>query len=674
MSVARACRGTPACAVVPPMTERRATRRHAPRGRGGRSLLSFDIRWPKLPKMPHVADLRSHRGVWVAAGLVAILLAAVVADVASSFGRIHPGVTVGGVALGGMTTGEARAALLKEMEPRVALPVTVAYESRRWTVKSARIGARFTPQVYVERAYALGREGSPARALGDRIGAWFGRRQLPLAVEADDEKLGGLIAELGKAVFVPARDAGVVIEGTKVTRVSAASGRRVLDARLAQAVVEAFVSPQRIVRLPVETYAPRVADSDADQAYLDAQKMLSGDLELTYETKSWKFTPDKLAHWIAFRPVPFTEASRTPSPTATAETGLETASATATTGPGPASAVRMVLQAYVSAAEVSSTLEPVVTGLGKPAKDATFNVRGKSVTVVPGQVGTGVDIVALSTAIDTALKAGGPRAVPLSLTKTAPRITTEQARGMGIRELISSYSTEYDAGNRPRVNNIHTLAQALDGKLVPPGGTFSFNGAVGERTAEKGYQEAPAIVNGRLVPQLGGGICQIGTTFFNAVFFSGFPVLERTNHSFYISHYPKGRDCTVSWGGPDFRWKNDTKNWVLVKTDYDSSSITISLYGTDPGYKVAYTTGPFTNVRPYATSEEKDPTLPVGERHVVDSGVDGRKVIVVRTVTLNGALVRKDDFVSVYRPKDATVKVGTQAPSQPATETPKPGT
>ncbi len=96
------------------------------------------------------------------------------------------------------------------------------------------------------------------------------------------------------------------------------------------------------------------------------------------------------------------------------------------------------------------------------------------------------------------------------------------------------------------------------GRCIAPGETFSFNGTVGPRTAEKGYQEAGAIVNGELVPQLGGGICQVGTTIFNTVFESGLPVVERHNHSFYISHYPKGRDATVSWGGPDFKFRNDT--------------------------------------------------------------------------------------------------------------------
>jgi vancomycin resistance protein YoaR len=241
---------------------------------------------------------------------------------------------------------------------------------------------------------------------------------------------------------------------------------------------------------------------------------------------------------------------------------------------------------------------------------------------------------------------------------------------MGIVERISTYTTTYPAGAKDRVNNIHTLATALNDKLIPPGGTFDFNATVGERTAAKGYREAPAIVNGKLVPQLGGGICQIGTTFFNTVFFSGLPVVERKNHSFYISHYPKGRDCTVTWGGPNLRWTNDTSTWIVIKTAFTNSSVTISLYGTDPGYDVAYTTTDFMNIRPHPVVEVPDPTLLAPARVIEDGGVDGSKVIVVRTVSKGGVVVRTDTFVSLYKPKEETVRVGTKIKSVPTTSTP----
>ena len=180
---------------------------------------------------------------------------------------------------------------------------------------------------------------------------------------------------------------------------------------------------------------------------------------------------------------------------------------------------------------------------------------GGRVTIKPRQVGLGPDLESLARDLAFACVSGKPRTAKLQLIEVQPRLTTEAARAMGVADRISTFTTTYSSSNKQRVNNVHLIATAFNNKLVPPGGVFSFNGTVGERTAAKGYQEAPAIVNGKLVPQLGGGICQVGTTFFNTVFFSGLPIVERRNHSFYISHYPKGRDCTVSWGGPDFKWQ-----------------------------------------------------------------------------------------------------------------------
>jgi vancomycin resistance protein YoaR len=165
-------------------------------------------------------------------------------------------------------------------------------------------------------------------------------------------------------------------------------------------------------------------------------------------------------------------------------------------------------------------------------------------------------------------------------------------------------------------------------------------------------------------------VCQVGTTFFNTVFFSGLPVIERHNHSFYISHYPKGRDATVSWGGPDFKFRNDTANWILIRTAVTASTLTIALYGTDPGYDVHYSTGPFTDVVPHKVVEVPDPARKKGSRLVEDGGVDGCSCVVVRTVYgKDGQVVRKDTFVSHYDPKTETVRVGTKEPSVTPTGT-----
>jgi len=311
--------------------------------------------------------------------------------------------------------------------------------------------------------------------------------------------------------------------------------------------------------------------------------------------------------------------------------------------------------------------------VGTPARDAKFKTSKGTVTIVPSQNGVGADLALLAKDITATLKDSSDpaRTVEIKTTVTEPKLTTERARSMGITQRISTFTTTYDGSNAPRTSNIHTLGDALDGKLVAPGATFSFNGAVGERTAAKGYQEAPAIVKGKLVPQLGGGICQVGTTVFNAAFFAGVPIVDRENHSFYISHYPKGRDATVSWGGPDLKWKNDTKNWVMVSVSYTNDSITIALYGTDPGYHVEYTTSPFTSETPFPVEKVKDPTLAAGKKVVTDKGITGRKCVVERVVTKDGQVVRKDTFTSDYKPKAEVVRIGTKG-STTATGTVKP--
>jgi vancomycin resistance protein YoaR len=128
----------------------------------------------------------------------------------------------------------------------------------------------------------------------------------------------------------------------------------------------------------------------------------------------------------------------------------------------------------------------------------------------------------------------------------------------------------------------------------------------------------------------------------------------------------------VTWGGPNLRWKNETSTWILIKASYTNSSVTISLYGTDPGYSVSYTTSDFMNIRAHPVIEIKDPTKPVGVRIVEDAGVDGSTVTVVRTVTKGGQVVRTDTFVSYYKPKEETVRVGTKPKSTVPTSTPTP--
>lgn len=588
-------------------------------------------------------------------GMTALLVGV---DLAASAGRIHPGVIASGVKVGGLSVEAASERLATTLPDRMKLPVHVTYEGESWDLTSQDLLASPETTAAAQAAFNIGRRGEFFDIVATRAAAWFRPVRVDVPVTSDASAtttaVGAIVARIDKQPT----DASIAIDGTTPSLIPAVVGLKADPEVLRKEILTAMVGTDKTVVVDVAFVPVRVTDEGAGQALADVKQILSGPVTVTYESKNWVFTAAEIAQWVDFRIVQ--------AETNTAGTVASTDS------PEPASPVGTeLLEAYVSADEASKTLTARVGEAGKPAVNASFKASGGVVNIVPGQDGVGPDVASLAKEMTVVLKGGGTRSLQLRTLRVEPEITTEEARGMGIKERISSYTTTYDAGNKPRVNNIHTLADAIDHTLIAPGATFSFNGSVGPRTAAKGYQEAPAIVNGKLVPQLGGGICQVGTTIFNTVFESGFPVVERKNHSFYISHYPKGRDATVSWGGPDFKFKNDSSSWVLLVTGHTSSSLTISLYGTDPGYDVSSSTGSWTDIKPHPVKETPDPTLAVGKRIIQDSGVDGKTIIVTRTVKRGGALVREDKFKSVYKTKEEVVLVGTApVPGTTPTTTP----
>jgi len=591
---------------------------------------------------PHRTSRRSERTqtpspgrAKLIAGIVAgVVVLAVLADVAVSWGRIHPGVRIGDVAVGAMKPAEAREAIDEAFERSSEAPVVVKWDDKEFKITAASIGARLDETASVAAAMAVGRaDGLPA-AIWARVSALFGGVGTEPVVLLDDEGTAAQLDKIDKAAAVPATDATLKVRGLSVEFEASSAGRGLDRDATRNAIVGALVSGSHSVAAVVTTVTPFVTDADAQAVLQVATRMISGPVTVKLEGASLVIPRTKVAGWLVF-------------------SGGTQAAGESTLAP-------VALSASFDATRIAPAITALTSERARPAKNASFVTEGGKVRIVPGQVGSGPDLPALAADLKAACEGAGTRTAVLKLTEKQPKITTAAAKAMGIVDRISSYTTSYSTANPARTNNVHLLAKALDGKLIAPGAVFSFNGAAGKRTAAKGYQEAPAIVKGKLVPQLGGGVCQVGTTVFNAVFFSGLPVVERHNHSFYISHYPKGRDATVSWGYPDFKFRNDTDHWVLVRTSTTASTLTVALYGTDPGYDVKYTTGPFTDIVPHKTVETPDPTLKKGRRIVEDGGVDGSNVTVVRTVTKNGVVVRKDTFVSHYSPKIEVVRVGTK--------------
>jgi vancomycin resistance protein YoaR len=210
------------------------------------------------------------------------------------------------------------------------------------------------------------------------------------------------------------------------------------------------------------------------------------------------------------------------------------------------------------------------------------------------------------------------------------------------------------------------VARLIDDHYIAPGAEFSFNDTTGERNADKGFLEAPVIINGELEDGLGGGVCQVSTTTFNAAYEAGLSITERTNHALYISHYPQGRDATVNYPDLDLKFMNDTDNWLWLRTFVSSSSLTVALYGTPQNRRVESTVEPLVETSAAKVKRVPDPNMLVGQTALEESGQPGRATSVRRQVyDSSGELMYDHTWYSSYRSEPRVIRYGTKPRPEP---------
>ena len=292
------------------------------------------------------------------------------------------------------------------------------------------------------------------------------------------------------------------------------------------------------------------------------------------------------------------------------------------------------------------------------AHNAQFAVAGNRVRVTQSRPGRDVDPAQLVTAVMQATGAG--HIAHLALGPRAPDRTTAEAKTLGIRQKLVSYTTQMGESSSNRIHNVHLMADFIDGTIIEPGQVFSFNDVVGPRTSERGFLEGQMIIGSLVLPSIGGGVCQTATTLFNDAFELGLPILERTNHNLYLAHYPLGRDATVSWGGPDFKFRNDLKHGLLIKASHTDQTLTFTVFGTPEGRRVVSHTGRQVKWTSPGMNYAIDPTAPRGSMKVVTgTGEKGFDIEVWRKVYgRSGKLLRSNVFKSHYIPDSPTTVYG----------------
>ena len=210
-------------------------------------------------------------------------------------------------------------------------------------------------------------------------------------------------------------------------------------------------------------------------------------------------------------------------------------------------------------------------------------------------------------------------------------------------DLLATFSTRYDVSNKDRSTNLNLAAKKINGTILSPGEEFSYNKVVGERSIAAGYKEAKVYVNGKIENGLGGGICQVSSTLYNAVVFANLKVTQRYNHQFTTSYVQPGRDATVAYGSKDFKVKNNRAYPIKIKVSINSGIAKVDIYGIkeEKEYDVTIDVETISNI-PYDTKYEKDSSLPSGTEKVKQRGVDGIIVNAYKVKNLNGVTVSRE--------------------------------
>ncbi|MGP3956117.1 VanW family protein [Nonomuraea sp. 3N208] len=519
-------------------------------------------------------------------------------------GSVLRGTRVAGVDIGGLTVTQAAEKLRIELSPKLSKPVVVDIGGRKDTVQADEAGLELD---------VVGTIGQAPSGFPSPQEVWQGLTgvtELQPKVTIDSSQLARTVEGLAEGVDKPAVEGRVVFIGLQPKAREPADGVLVDRDDAVRQIGDAFLRGGGTVVLTLRPAKPATTSEAVQTALAKARRAVAAPITLTLGDKQAQILPAVIAANLTFTP----------------------------DGDGS-------LVPEFDAKAVLANVESKLVDAAQQPRDATYQIVNEKPVLVPARTGRGVNDKLLARDAEKVFDASGERTIPVRLGVVEPTVSTQQVRGLGIKEIVGSLSTTFDCC-QPRVKNIQRMAQQLDGHLVRPGQTFSINEIVGERTVEDGYVEAGQIVGGRMVNIVGGGVSQFATTMYNAAFFGGFDDVEHRPMDYYAQRYPAGRDVALLYPETDLKWRNDSEYGVLIKTAFTDTSVTVTLWSTKRYDKIEAVTSERRDFKPFRREVSSEPgCLPtVGEQ--------GFTIDVARVFYKGGKVVKKDrKLTTEYRPQ-----------------------
>ena len=520
---------------------------------------------------------------------------------------------VAGVGVGGLSREEATDKLRRELQPRENTAIPVVVDGANDRVRPDEAG------LTVDHARSIDLAGG-RRSLDPRrlARALTGGGPSEVVVAVDQERLEAAVEDLARRVDREPVNGSVSYDGTKVRLGQSRVGIVVQQPAAAVALVERFPSGGDPVTLPAQLVQPDVDDADTERTADEvARPAVAAPVKVRVGSSTISITPAMIAKSLSFE----------------ARDGD--------------------LRPDLDAALLRRFAEPALrdAGLTQP-RDATVRLAGNRPTVVPSVDGTTVTAANLRQAVEPALtRTGTRRAARVPVTAAAAEFSTADARALGITEVTGRFTTRFPYLAYRNVN-IGRAAELVDGTLLKPGEVFSLNRVVGERTRANGFTEGYIISGGKFRKELGGGVSQVATTTFNAMFFAGLKDVEHQPHTLYIDRYPPGREATVAWPNLDLKFQNDTRHGVLVQAEVVKAapgrqgSITVTMWSTKTYDKIEATTPVRTRV---TTGRDLTDDSPDCEPQEPATGFD---VSYNRLFYRDGDVVKRQRFSWRYGPTD----------------------
>jgi len=554
--------------------------------------------------------------------------------------KIYPRIKIANLPTGRLSKKEAFQLLAEEINNKGLEELLFKQQNQTWIINLKELNFQYLPQQTVEKAFSYGRSGSLKNNLWQKWQIWKTEINFTLDYQLDqqllEQKIASISALINKPVIPPTIE--ITTDPDRPIKINQGHpGKTVNQDKLKQLVDSQITTfDKKTITLPVKNTSSSISRQQMETTEKRAYKLLDKKVELSFNNNHWQITDKEIINFLDF------------------EGGF-------------------------SQEKIASHTARLAKLVDRPPQNALFKFlpdgqqesQGRVVEFKTAQQGQQLNQEKTTQLLIEAFQGlekeeNQSATVHLPVALSQPDIATKDANNLGIKELIGQGQSWFRSSTSSRIHNIELASKRLDGLLIPPGETFSFNKSLGEVSAQTGFKQAYIIKEGKTVLDDGGGVCQVSTTLFRAALKSGLPIIERRAHAYRVSYYEQnyqpGVDATVFAPTTDLKFKNDTPGHILIQTlvNKPSYKLIFLFYGSADGRQINLSESRvWDQTPPPPDVYQDDPTLPAGTVKQVDWKAWGAKVAFDWKVTLGNQVLQERTFYSHYKPWQAVYLKGT---------------